>query len=101
MRPSKRAPDELRPVTLERGIARYAEGSCRVSFGDTQVLCTASLEERGPPWLRGSGRGWVTAEYAMLPRATPRSSVTGLNSSGRRFEGRMSFSSRGMRVLTG
>jgi ribonuclease PH len=70
MRPSKRAPDELRPVTLERGVARYAEGSCLVSFGNTRVLCAASLEERGPPWLRGSGKGWVTAEYAMLPRAT-------------------------------
>ena len=70
MRPSGRRPDELRPVTLERAVARYAEGSCLVSFGETRVLCAASLEERGPPWLRGSGRGWVTAEYAMLPRAT-------------------------------
>ncbi|QEE40171.1 MULTISPECIES: ribonuclease PH [unclassified Methylobacterium] len=70
MRPSKRAADELRPVTLERAVSRYAEGSCLVSFGNTRVLCTASLEERGPPWLRGSGKGWVTAEYAMLPRAT-------------------------------
>lgn len=69
-RPSKRRPDELRPVTLERAVARYAEGSCLVSFGNTKVLCTASLEERGPPWLRGSGKGWVTAEYSMLPRAT-------------------------------
>jgi ribonuclease PH len=70
MRPSQRAPDALRPVTFERGVARHAEGSCLVSFGETRVLCAASLEERGPPWLRGSGRGWVTAEYAMLPRAT-------------------------------
>ena len=70
MRPSKRANDELRTVTLERAIARYAEGSCLVTFGQTKVLCTASLEERGPPWLRGSGKGWVTAEYSMLPRAT-------------------------------
>jgi ribonuclease PH len=70
MRPSNRAADALRPVTLERAVARYAEGSCLVSFGNTRVLCTASLEERGPPWLRGSGKGWVTAEYAMLPRAT-------------------------------
>jgi ribonuclease PH len=70
MRPSKRQPDQLRPVTLERGVARYAEGSCLVSFGETKVLCAASLEERGPPWLRGTGKGWVTAEYAMLPRAT-------------------------------
>ena len=70
MRPSKRAADALRDVTLERAVARYAEGSCLVTFGNTRVLCTASLEERGPPWLRGSGKGWVTAEYSMLPRAT-------------------------------
>ena len=70
MRPSKRQPDEMRPVTLERGVARHAEGSCRVRFGDTEVFCTASLEERVPPWLRGNGKGWVTAEYGMLPRAT-------------------------------
>ncbi|QRE72339.1 ribonuclease PH [Methylobacterium aquaticum] len=70
MRPSKRAPDELRKVTLERGVSRYAEGSCLVTFGETKVLCTASLEERGPSWLRGSGKGWITAEYSMLPRAT-------------------------------
>ncbi len=70
MRPSKRAPDELRPVRLERGVSRHAEGSCLVSFGDTEVLCMASLEERVPGWLRGGGRGWVTAEYGMLPRAT-------------------------------
>ena len=60
----------MRKVTLERGVARYAEGSCLISFGETKVLCAASLEERPPPWLRGQGRGWVTAEYAMLPRAT-------------------------------
>ena len=70
MRPSKRAADEMRPVTLERGVAKYAEGSCLVTFGNTKVLCTASLEEKGPLWLRGSNKGWVTAEYAMLPRAT-------------------------------
>ncbi len=70
MRPSKRAPDELRAVSLERNVARYAEGSCLVKFGETHVLCTASLEEKAPPWLRGSGKGWVTAEYSMLPRAT-------------------------------
>jgi ribonuclease PH len=70
MRPSKRAPDELRAVSLERHVARYAEGSCLVKFGETHLLCTASLEEKAPPWLRGSGKGWVTAEYAMLPRAT-------------------------------
>ncbi|MFD1697415.1 ribonuclease PH [Roseibium aestuarii] len=70
MRPSKRAADELRPVTLERGVSKHAEGSCLVKFGDTHVLCTASLEERIPPWLRGQQRGWVTAEYGMLPRST-------------------------------
>ena len=89
MRPSKRAPDELRSVTLEKGVARYAEGSCLVSFGNTKVLCTASLEEKGPPWLRGSGRGWVTAEYAMLPRATherTRREVTSGKPSGRTQE---------------
>ena len=89
MRPSKRAPDELRSVTLEKGVARYAEGSCLVSFGNTRVLCTASLEEKGPPWLRGSGRGWVTAEYAMLPRATherTRREVTSGKPSGRTQE---------------
>jgi len=89
MRPSKRAPDELRKVTLERGVARYAEGSCLVKFGETHVLCTASLEERAPPWLRGSGKGWVTAEYAMLPRATherTRREVTSGKPSGRTQE---------------
>jgi ribonuclease PH len=70
MRPSQRADDEMRKVTLERGVARYAEGSCLVRFGETHVLCAASLEEKPPPWLRGQGRGWITAEYAMLPRAT-------------------------------
>ena len=70
MRPSKRALDEMRPVSFERGVARYAEGSCLVKFGGTHVLCAASLEDKPPPWLRGQGRGWVTAEYAMLPRAT-------------------------------
>src|ERR1700759_5430443 len=70
MRQSKRAADEMRPVSFERGVARYAEGSCLVRFGETLVLCAASLEDKPPPWLRGQGRGWVTAEYAMLPRAT-------------------------------
>ena len=70
MRPSHRAPDELRPVSLERGVVKYAEGSCFVKFGDTHVLVTATLEERLPPWLKGQGRGWLTAEYGMLPRAT-------------------------------
>ena len=69
-RPSGRAADQLRPVTIERHYTRHAEGSVLVSFGDTKVLCTASIEERVPPWLRGKGEGWVTAEYGMLPRAT-------------------------------
>ena len=70
MRPSRRQPDELRAVSLERGVVKYAEGSCMVKFGDTHVLVTATLEEKLPPWLKGQARGWVTAEYGMLPRAT-------------------------------
>jgi ribonuclease PH len=70
MRPSKRKPDELRRVSIERAVSMHAEGSCLIKFGNTHVHCTASLEERMPPWLKGQGRGWVTAEYGMLPRAT-------------------------------
>jgi len=70
MRPSRRQPDELRAVSLERAVVKYAEGSCFVKFGDTHVLVTATLEDRLPPWLKGQARGWVTAEYGMLPRAT-------------------------------
>jgi len=70
MRPSGRAADQLRAVTLETHVNKYAEGSCIVAFGDTRVLCTATIEDRVPPFLKGSGRGWVTAEYGMLPRAT-------------------------------
>ena len=70
MRPSERAPDALRPVTFETGVNRYAEGSCLASFGHTRVLVTATLEENVPPFLKGRGQGWVTAEYGMLPRAT-------------------------------
>jgi ribonuclease PH len=70
MRPSRRAPDELRAVSLERNVVKYAEGSCFVKFGDTHVLVTATLEDRLPPWLKGQARGWITAEYGMLPRAT-------------------------------
>ena len=69
-RPSGRAPDALRPIRFTRGFTRHAEGSVLVEFGDTRVLCTASVEERVPPFMRGQGRGWVTAEYGMLPRAT-------------------------------
>jgi ribonuclease PH len=70
MRPSGRQPAELRPVSFETGVIKHAEGSCLVKFGDTHVLCTASLEASVPPFLRNSGRGWVTAEYGMLPRST-------------------------------
>jgi len=70
MRPSGRTPDAMRAITLEPGVAKYAEGSCLAKFGDTHVLCTATVEERVPPWMRNSGKGWVTAEYGMLPRST-------------------------------
>ena len=70
IRPSGRAPDALRPVRITRGFTRHAEGSVLVEFGDTRVLCTASVEDKVPPFLRGAGRGWLTAEYGMLPRAT-------------------------------
>ena len=70
MRPSGRAPDEMRALSFETGFTKHAEGSCLVSFGDTRVLVTASVEEKLPPWMRGKGEGWVTAEYSMLPRAT-------------------------------
>ena len=70
MRPSGRAPDEMRAITIETNYTKHAEGSCLISFGETKVLCTASIEERIPPWLRGKGEGWVTGEYSMLPRAT-------------------------------
>jgi len=70
MRPSGRTPDQLRDVTLEMGFAKHAEGSCLIKFGDTHVLCTATLEDKAPPFLRDTGKGWVTAEYGMLPRST-------------------------------
>src|SRR5690606_10319740 len=69
-RPDGRGPDELRPLDLARGVARSAEGSCLIAMGGTRVLCTATVQENLPEWRRGSGSGWVTAEYAMLPRAT-------------------------------
>ena len=89
MRPSKRQPDELRRVSVERAVSMNAELSCLIKFGNTHVLCTASLEERVPPWLKGQQRGWVTAEYAMLPRATSertRREVTRGSPSGRTQE---------------
>jgi ribonuclease PH len=70
MRPSKRQPDELRRVSFERAVSMHAEGSCLIKFGNTHVLCTASLEERIPPWLKGRGKGWVTAEYGMRREAS-------------------------------
>jgi ribonuclease PH len=70
MRPSKRQAGDLRPVSFQRAFSLHAEGSCLIKFGNTHVLCTASLEERVPPWMKGQGRGWITAEYGMLPRAT-------------------------------
>jgi ribonuclease PH len=89
MRPSKRQPNELRRVSIERAVSMHAEGSCLIKFGNTHVLCTASLEERVPPWLKGQQRGWVTAEYSMLPRATSertRREVTKGSPSGRTQE---------------
>ena len=90
MRPSGRSFNALRPISLEIGCARHAEGSCLVKFGDTHVLCTASWDETTPPWLRGQGRGWVTAEYGMLPRSThermKREAKAGQGQSGRTQE---------------
>lgn len=70
MRPSGRETTEMRPISIETGVSRHAEGSCLIKCGDTHVLCTASVDERVPPWMKNSGLGWVTAEYGMLPRAT-------------------------------
>jgi ribonuclease PH len=88
-RPSKRGPRDMRPVSLERDVSKHAEGSCLVRFGDTHVFCTASLDDHVPPWLRGGGKGWVTAEYGMLPRATTertRREASAGKQSGRTFE---------------
>lgn len=70
MRPHDRARDSLRSISLEAGVSKYAEGSCLAKFGDTHVLCTASIDENVPRWMKGKGKGWVTGEYGMLPRAT-------------------------------
>ncbi len=70
MRPSGRAPDELRPISIETNVTKHAEGSCLIRFGDTHVLCTASVDAKAPPFLRNTGLGWTTAEYGMLPRST-------------------------------
>src|SRR3979409_1708779 len=89
MRPSRRQPDELRAVSLERGVVKYAEGSCFVKFGDTHVLVTATLEDRLPPWLKGQARGWITAEYGIgsrAPPAPPRREATAGKQGGRTVE---------------
>ena len=70
MRPSGRQPDQLRDITITRNYTKHAEGAVLIEFGDTKVLCTATVEEKIPPFLRGTGEGWVTAEYGMLPRST-------------------------------
>ena len=84
MRPSGRRPDQMRPIILEPGFSKYAEGSCLARFGETHVLCNASVEEKVPGWMRGTGKGWVTAEYGMLPRSThsrtPREAALGKQS---------------------
>ena len=89
MRPSGRAPEQLRDIKLTRRFTKHAEGSVLVEFGDTQVICTASVEERVPQWLKGKGQGWVTAEYGMLPRSTGsrmRREATGTGQGGRTME---------------
>jgi len=89
MRPSNRAPDEMRPVTITRNFTMHAEGSVLIECGDTRVICTASVEERVPPFLRGKNQGWVTAEYGMLPRSTSsrmRREATGGKQGGRTME---------------
>jgi ribonuclease PH len=102
MRPSGRRPDQLREVSLEPGVSAHAEGSCMVKFGRTHVLCTASLENSVPPFLKGTGKGWVTAEYGMLPRATGermrREAATG-KQSGRTLEIQRLIG-RGLRAVT-
>ena len=84
MRPSGRSADQMRELSMELGFSKYAEGSCLIKFGDTHVLCAATLEEKAPPFLRGSGKGWVTGEYGMLPRSThgrmPREAAKGKQS---------------------
>jgi len=95
-RPDERSPQDLRPVTIEPGWLKFAEGSCLIEMGDTRVVCSASVEDRVPPWRKGSGRGWVTAEYQMIPRATDvrtprdvrRGSVSGRSQEIQRFIGR-------------
>lgn len=81
-----RTPDQLRPLSFERGYLEFAEGSCLVSFGKTKVICTASVDDRVPPFLNGSGQGWVTAEYAMLPKSTLQRTSRDRNRSGRSQE---------------
>ncbi len=84
MRPSGRSADQLREISMELGFSKYAEGSCLIKFGNTHVLCTATLEDKAPPFLRGTGKGWITGEYGMLPRSThdrmPREAAKGKQS---------------------
>lgn len=113
MRPSQRRPDELRPIHLTRGYTRHAEGSVLVEIGDTRVLCTASVEDKVPPFLKGQGKGWITAEYGMLPRATgertPREAARGKQGGrtleiqrliGRSLRAAVDLSALGERTLT-
>lgn len=113
VRPSGRRPDELRPIRLTRGFTRHAEGSVLVEFGETRVLCTASVESQVPPFLKGQGKGWVTAEYGMLPRATdtrsPREAARGKQGGrtleiqrliGRSLRAAMDLSALGERSIT-
>ena len=95
MRPSGRAPDQLRSIVLEPGFSKHAEGSCFAKFGDTHVLCTASVEDKVPPFLRDSGGGWVTAEYSMLPGSTATRSSRGPNGRAKEIERLISRSLRG------
>ncbi len=96
---AERALDALRPLVLERNVAPYAEGSCLVAFGDTRVLCTASVEEQVPSWRRGRGEGWLTAEYAMLPRATRTRTARERGSLGGRTQEIQRLIGRSMRAM--
>ncbi|HEY0971001.1 MAG TPA: ribonuclease PH [Gemmatimonadales bacterium] len=96
---AERALDALRPLVIERGVAPYAEGSCLIAFGDTRVLCTASVEEQVPSWRRGRGQGWLTAEYAMLPRATRTRTARERTSLGGRTQEIQRLIGRSMRAM--
>src|SRR5574339_1027433 len=100
-RPDQRAPDQLRPVVLERGANPYAEGSCLIRMGGTLVHCTASVEAGVPGWRKGSGQGWVTAEYAMLPRATTERTARERNGAGGRTQEIQRLIGRALRAAMG